>query len=144
VLVFVMAIGQAGIFSGAWLVERFTGSRAAPAREEIARGLDALERRKAMNQDAGTAILLDQRITEAQSLTRLTDPELEDYLWKQQAHVNQPLVAYTKLRITRGPVVKLGPEAKPMDVPVKYIPAILGAEMLLALWLASRGVLATR
>lgn len=132
--------GFSGFFAGAWTVERLTGSRAEQTRSDLDRGLRGLLQQRARTKDAGTAIVLDQRIGEVERLRRRSDPELEDYLWVQEAQFNQPLVAYAKLRATNGPVIRLGPDADPVEVPPESIPAVLGLEFVLALWLTWRGI----
>ena len=135
-----VAFGFGGFFAGSWTVERLTGGRAAQTRADLDNGLQSLLQQRARTKDAGAAIVLDQRIAEVERLRRRSDAELEDYLWVQEAQFNQPLVAYAKLRATRGPVVRLGPEAEPITVPDPGTPGILLAEVLVAIWIASRGV----
>jgi hypothetical protein len=140
----VVLLGFSAFFAGGWAVERLTGTRAAQTREDLDNGLRGLVRQRAQVQDTGTGLLLDQRIHEAERLKNLTDPQLEDYLWVQQAQLNQPLLAYAKLRATEGPIVRLGVERDPIRVPFPATPAILLAEIILAAVLAIRGVIAKR
>lgn len=140
----VVMLGFAAFFTGGWAVERLTGSRAAQTREDLDNGLRGLVRQRAQVQDTGTGLLLDQRIQEAERLKNMSDPQLEDYLWVQEAQINQPLLAYSKLRATNGPIVRLGAERDPIRVPFPATPAILLAEMIAAAILAIRGVIAKR
>jgi len=140
----VVVIGFAAFFTGGWAVERLTGTRAAQTREDLDNGLRGLVRQRAQVQDTGTGLLLDQRIQETEHLKNLSDPQIEDYLWVQQAQLNQPLLAYGKLRAMSGPIVRLGAERDPINVPFPATPAILLAELILASILAIRGVIAKR
>jgi hypothetical protein len=140
----VIVVGFAAFLSGGWAVERLTGTRAAQAREDLDNGLRGLVRQRAQVQDTGTGLLLDQRIQEAEKLKNLSDPQLEDYLWIQQAQLNQPLVAYAKLRATNGPLVRFGADRDPVTVPFPATTGILLAEFILAAVLAIRGVVAKR
>jgi hypothetical protein len=133
-------LGFAGFFAGSWTVERLTGVRAPQTREDLDKGLQALLQERARTRDAGAAIVLDQRIGEVEMLRRRSDPELEDYLWVQEAQLNQPLLAYAKLRAMHGPVVKLGPDSEPIEVPEHAPAGALVGELILAMWIASRGV----
>lgn len=135
-----VVLGFGGFFAGSWTVERLTGVRAPQARQDLDRGLQSLLQERARTRDAGAAIVLDQRIADVEMLRRRSDPELEDYLWVQEAQLNQPLLAYAKLRALKGPVVKLGPDAEPLEVPEHAPAAALAAELLVAVWIASRGV----
>jgi hypothetical protein len=140
----VVLIGFAAFLGGGWGVERLTGTRAGQTREDLDNGLRGLVRQRAQVQDTGTGLLLDQRIQEVEQLKNLSDPQLEDYLWVQQAQLNQPLLAYAKLRATSGPIVRFGAERDPINVPFPATPAILLAEVILAAVLAIRGVIAKR
>ncbi|MHC4136317.1 MAG: TFIIB-type zinc ribbon-containing protein [Planctomycetota bacterium] len=140
----VVVVGFAAFFSGGWAVERLTGTRAGQAREDLDNGLRGLVRQRAQVQDTGTGLLLDQRIQEAERLKNLSDPQLEDYLWIQQAQLNQPLLAYSKLRATSGPLVRFGADRDPINVPFPATPGILLAEVILAAVLAIRGVIPKR
>jgi hypothetical protein len=140
----VVVVGFAAFFSGGWAVERLTGSRASQAREDLDNGLRGLVRQRAQVQDTGTGLLLDQRIQEAERIKNLSDPQLEDYLWIQQAQLNQPLLAYAKLRATNGPLVRFGADRDPVTVPFPATPAILLGGIILAAVLAIRGVIAKR
>jgi hypothetical protein len=132
--------GFAGFFAGSWTVERLTGGRAPQTRQDLDEGLQALLQERARTKNAGAAIVLDQRIAEVELLRRRSDAELEDYLWVQEAQLNQPLLAYARLRATRGPVVKLGPDSEPLPVPEHAPAGALLGEVILAMWIASRGV----
>ena len=104
----VMALGLVGILAGAWTIERVTGVRAAQTRADLDTGLSGIRRQRAEVEDAGMAIVFDQRISEVERLKTLTDAQLEDYLWVQQGQLNQPPLAYVKLRVMEGPAVQLG------------------------------------
>ncbi len=136
-------VAECGFLTGGWVVERFTGSRAAQTRADLDEGLHGLVQQRARTKDAGTAIVLDQRIAEVERLRRRGDASLEDYLWTQQAQINQPLLAYMKLRATAGPVLRLGVDAEPSRLPPSVTLGLVGLELLLAVLLARRGVLAT-
>ena len=97
---------------------------------------------RARTPDAGTAVLIDQRIKEVQTLQAKSDAELEDYLWVQEAQVNQPLLAYAKLRVMRGPAVRFGPENDPVEIPEPGTAVIMLVELLAAVFLGVRAVLA--
>ncbi len=90
------------------------------------------------------AILLNQRIEDTRRLRALSDPQLEDYLWIQQAQINQPLLAHAKLRMTFSPIVKMGPDGDTVSVPKGATLAIRLAEILAAMLLASRAVMPNR
>jgi hypothetical protein len=137
-----MLLGFAGFIGGSWTVERLTGLRADQARQDLDDGLRGLVRQRAQVQDTGVAIMIDQRIQEAEQLKNLSDPQLEDYLWVQEAQLNQPLLAYAKLRAMKGPSVRLGADRDPVELPFPATPAILLGELLLAGFLAIRGVVA--
>jgi hypothetical protein len=140
----VILVGFASFLTGGWAVERLTGTRAGQTREDLDNGLRGLVRQRAQVQDTGTGLLLDQRIHEAERLKNLSDPQIEDYLWVQQAQLNQPLLAYAKLRATNGPLVRFGADRDPINVPFPATPGILLAEFILAAILAIRGVVAKR
>ena len=140
----VVVAGFSAFLAGGWGVERLTGTRAGQTREDLDNGLRGLVRQRAQVQDTGTGLLLDQRIQEVERLKNLSDPQLEDYLWVQQAQLNRPLLAYAKLRATSGPIVRFGAERYPINVPFPATPAILLAEIILAAVLAIRGVIAKR
>jgi hypothetical protein len=150
VVALVLVAGFAGIVAGSWAVERYTGAAdrdlngeadIEQTRADLDKGLRALVRERSRTTDAGAAALLDVRITEAERLKHLTDAEVEDFLWKQQAGINQPLAAYAKLRVLNGPALKLGPGNEPVELPEHAPAAILAGEFLLALVLAIRGVM---
>ncbi len=134
-------VAQCGFLTGGWVIERFTGSRAAQTREDLDRGLHGLVQQRARTKDAGTAIVLDTRIAEVERLRRRSDAGLEDYLWTQEAQVNQPLLAYMKLRATAGPALRLGVESQPSRLPPSVMLGVVALELLLAILLARRGVL---
>jgi hypothetical protein len=150
VVALALVAGFAGVLAGAWAVERYTGvadrdlngeTDVGQTRSDLDKGLRALVRERSRTTDAGAAALLDLRITEAERLKHLSDAEIEDFLWTQQAGIGQPLAAYAKLRVLHGPSVKLGPGNDPVELPEHVPLAILGGEFLLALILAVRGVM---
>ena len=65
-------------------------------------------------------------------------------LWVQEAQLNQPLLAYGKLRVTRGPAVRFGPESDPVELPEPATAGILLAELIAAVFLGVRGVVSRR
>lgn len=136
----VAIVGFAGVVAGSWTVARFTGIRAAETRKELEAGLRGLQDQYADASDAGTAIVLKQRVAEARRLQTLSDPELEDYLWIQQARLNQPLLAYAKLRYTDAPIVRLGERAKPIRLPREAVLSIRAALIIATTILALRAV----
>lgn len=136
----VVAVGAAGIITGSWGIARFTGSRADQTRTELAEGLKALVQRYEDASDAGVEVLLKDRVEETRRLQRLSDPELEDYLWVQQAQLNQPLLAYAKLQFTREPIVKLGEKSKPVRMKEELTLGIRAGVILLGMILAARAV----
>lgn len=147
-LMAVVLLGFGGFVAGSWGVERFTGTADRDAdgvadveqtRADLDEGLRGLVRERARNPDAGTTMLLDQRITEAERLKQMSNAELEDYLWVQQAQVNQPLLAYAKLRVLNGPVVRL-PKGNPVKIPSPAPAALLLGEVILAAFLGMRAV----
>jgi len=140
----VVVVGFSAFIAGGWGVERLTGTRAGQTREDLNNGLRGLVRQRAQVQDTGTGLLLDQRIQDVEQLKILSDPQLEDYLWVQQAQLDHPLLAYAKLRATSGPIVRFGAERDPINAPFPATPAILLAEIILAAVLAIRGVIAKR
>ncbi|MHC4938032.1 MAG: TFIIB-type zinc ribbon-containing protein [Planctomycetota bacterium] len=142
-VLFAVLVGYAGIISGSWLVERFTGTRAAITRKDIAEGKKELAKNLARAQkvdDVNERTLLETWLRRAERLEAASDAELEDYLWVQQAQLNQPLVAYAKLRVMHAPLVKLGADREPIEAPEHMPMAIVGAELLLAFLLAYQGV----
>lgn len=149
VIMLVLALGFAGVLGGAWVVERYTATADRDAngqpdvpqtREDLERGLRELLRVRSRTQDAGTAVLLDVRITETERLKHMTDAELEDYLWQQKAELGHPLVAYGKLRVMDGPALKIAPKSAPVQLPEHAVPGILIGEFLVAFILALRAV----
>ena len=150
VLMLVLLLGFAGAIGGAWAVERYTGAAdrdgngqadVTQTREDLDKGLRELLRIRSRTQEAGPAAKLDLEINATEQLKHLTDPELEDYLWKQRAGLGHPLVAYGKLRVTEGPAVKLAPKSAPVNLPEHTVPGILAGEFVLALILALRAVM---
>lgn len=129
------------VMAGGWAVERLTGVRAEITRKDLDVGLEQLLRRRARVQDEGERLLLQQQAAEVERLLRSSSGGIEDYLWMQEAQLANPLLAYAKLRATRGPAVRLGPEADPIHLATPFNIAILAGEMLIALILAARGVL---
>jgi len=147
-LLLVMLLGFAGLITGSWAVERFTGTVDRDAdgvadveqtREDLDAGLRGLVRERTRTQDAGSSMLLEQRITAAEHLKQMSDAELEDYLWMQQAHVGEPLLAYAKVRATDAPVVRW-PKGKPIHLPSPAPAGVLFGEFVIALILAMRAV----
>ncbi len=138
----VASLGLVAFVAGGWIVERLTSTRASVTREDLAAGLESLVRKRGRTTDASSQILLDQRIVEVERLRRRTDAQMEDYLWMQEAQLVQPLLAYGKLRVLRGPVVRLGPDSDPAELPRPVTAGLFGVEWLLAVFLAVRGVLA--
>ena len=146
-VIVVVMFGFAGIFTGSWLVERFTGSRASMTRKELDAGKKVLTRNLARANkvdDLAERSVLETRLKRVERLEAATDAQIEDYLWVQEAQINQALLAYAKLRATRAPLARFGPDREPIEAP-KHVPtAILGVEFLLAIFLASQGVKAKR
>jgi hypothetical protein len=136
----IAVLGFAGVTAGSWTVARFTGGRAAQTRKELDEGLRGLRDQYADASDAGVAILLKQRVEEARRLQSLSDAELEDYIWVQQARINQPLLAYAKLRHTTAPIVRLGEKAKPIRLPMEAVIGIRAALVIATIILALRAV----
>ena len=136
----VAILGFGGVVTGAWTVARFTATRASATRKDLDEGLRGLEDQYADATDAGAAIVLRQRIEETRRLQGLSDPQLEDYLWVQQAHLNQPLLAYAKVRYTDAPIVRLGEKAKPIRLPREAVLAIRAALIIATTILAIRAV----
>jgi hypothetical protein len=146
-VVFAVLLGYGGIITGSWLVERFTGTRAAMTRKDLDEGRKQLRKNLARADradDVAERTVLETRLRRAERLEALSDAQLEDYLWTQQAQVNQPLVAYAKLRATQAPLVKLGADREPIEAPEHVPLAIIGGELLLALLVAYRGVKSKR
>jgi len=140
---FAVLLGYAGIVGGSWMVERFTGTRAATARKDLEVGRKQLQKglaRARRADDIAEATLLETRLRRAERLLAASDAQLEDYLWTQQAQFNQPLIAYAKLRVMNAPLLKLGPDREPVEAPEHVPLAIVGAELLLAMFLAYQGV----
>ncbi len=136
-----LVLGFAGTFVGAWVVERYTGDRAEVTRDDLDRGLRALTSEQNRVGDEGTRLLLSSRIREVKRLQGLSDPALEDYLWEQEAQIKHGLLGYAKLRATRGPILRMGANSNPVELAMWPTLAILGAEFLIALFVAARGVL---
>ena len=127
-----VTVGYAGYLTGGWGMERMLGSRVEQTRADLDRGLKSLSRQRSHITDEGTAIVLDERIARVTELHRLSDAAIEDYLWVQEAQINQPLMAYVKLRVIRGPLVRLGADAEPIVVKRELNMAAMGGELLLA------------
>jgi hypothetical protein len=140
VLSIVVLVGFLGFLSGSWVVERFTGSRADQTRDDLEYGLSGLNAQLIRMHDEGNRIVLQERIAEVHRLQNLTDAQLEDYLWTQEAQINQPLLAYATLRAWKGPAIRLGVDSDPIDVPSPGTPAILLGEVIVAVWLGLRFV----
>ncbi|MEM8882595.1 MAG: TFIIB-type zinc ribbon-containing protein [Planctomycetota bacterium] len=146
-IIVVVLVGYLGIIGGSWMVERFTGTRAAQTREDLSAGkvqlASQLARARKMT-DVKSAAILEAKFEQAEKLEKLTDAQIEDYLWTQQAQFNQPLVAYAKVKLTQGDLLKLGADKPPVRAP-KHAPiAIAGVELLLAMLIAYQGVKSKR
>lgn len=142
-IVCAVVMGYAGILGGSWLVDRFTGERSTITRNDLKRGREDLSMQLGRAQklgDAAETTTLQTKLTRVEQLERVSDAELEDYLWVQQAQINQPLVAYSKLRVTEGPVLKLGLDNDAVKVPKHSATGVFGLELLLGIFLAWRGV----
>ncbi len=142
-VIFAVTLGYAGIVTGSWLVERFTGTRAAITRKDLDEGQKELAKGLARAQkadDVAKRTVLETRLRRAERLVASSDAQLEDYLWVQEAQINQPLIAYAKLRVMNAPLVKLGADREPVEAPKHVPPAIVGAEILLACFIAYQGV----
>ena len=113
-------------------------------REDLDVGLRTLLSRRIRTNNAGDATLIDQKVAAVGRLNALSDAQIEDYLWIQQAQVNQALLAYTKLRATEFPVVRLGPEGEEVTLPKAATIALLLGEIVLAMFLATRAVRPSR
>ena len=131
-----LLFGYVGVLGGSYLVERLVGARVEQTRDDFDRGLKNLTRQRGHVTDEGTSILLDQRIAKVKELQALSSPQVEDYLWVQEAQIRQPLVAYMKLRVTRGPVLDLGPDREPVTIKRELTMAAIGGELLIAALLA--------
>jgi len=143
----VVASGFFGLLTGSWLVDRFTGERAEITRKDLKVGREDLTMQLGRAQkigDATRSTTLETRLNRIERLEASSDPQLEDYLWIQQAQINQPLVAYGKLRVTVGPVVKFGLDQDAIEMPKNAASGVVGLELLIALFLAWRGVRAKR
>jgi len=134
----------AGFLGGAYAVERITGSRADPARADLDKGLEQLLRRRSRTRDEGEKMLLEQRIVAVEELLRRSSAEIEDYLWMQEAQVNQPLLAFAALRVTKGPLLKLGADAKPVHLEKPLNAGGFLIEMIIGFLAASRLVMPHR
>jgi len=140
-------LGFVAFLSGSWTIDRMTSERAAITRQDLDAGLELLLREREMthkSEKAGERVLLDKRIGETERLRRLSDPQLEDYLWVQQAKLNQPMLAYGKLRATLGPIVRLGPDTKSVVLSEEATMGLVAAELLMALVLAVRAVVGSK
>ncbi|MHC4225693.1 MAG: TFIIB-type zinc ribbon-containing protein [Planctomycetota bacterium] len=138
--VLIAALGMAGLFLGSWGIDRFTGTRADQTHIDLRRGQRELFSQMGNTEDAGLEVVLEQRINEVERLNALSDAEIEDYLWVQEAQLWPPILAYSKLKATRGPVVRLGPDSEPVSLPMAATLAILVVEFVLAGIVVSRAV----
>ena len=139
----VIVVGYAGVLTGSWLVERSTGSRAGITRKDIDVGKKELAQSLARAQkvdDVAERTVLETRLRRAERLAASSDAEIEDYLWTQQAQINQPLVAYGKLRVMNAPLAKFGADREPIEAPKHVPPVIVGVELLLAMIIAYQAV----
>jgi len=146
-VVFVVTFGYAGILTGSWMVDRFTGDRASITRNDLKMGREDLMMQLGRAQKVGDvtqSTTLETRLKRVERLEASSDPQLEDYLWTQQAQFNQPLIAYAKLRITDGPVLKLGIDKDEIETPKNAASGVVGLELLIGMFLAWRGVRAKR
>lgn len=142
-VVAVVTLGTVGTIAGSWMVERFTGTRASTMRQDLDAGKKELLTQLARAQKVGdvtTATMLDTRVQRVEKLEASSDAQLEDYLWVHEAGFGQPMLAYAKLRVMYAPMLKLGPDSEPKQAPKNGPPMILAGEMLLAMFLAYRGV----
>jgi hypothetical protein len=140
-------LGFVAFLSGSWTIDRMTSDRATITRQDLDTGLEQLLRERELthkSKEAGERILLDERIGETERLRELSDPQIEDYLWVQQARLNQPMLAYGKLKATLGPIVRLGPDARSIVLNEKATMGLLATEILMALVLAVRAVVAAK
>jgi len=138
--VLIAALGMGGLFLGSWGMDRFTGTRADQTHVDLRRGQSELFDQMGSTEDAGLEVVLEQRINEVERLSALSDAEMEDYLWVQEAQLWPPVLAYSKLKATRGPVVRLGPDSEPVSLPMAATLAILVAEFVLAGIVVARAV----
>ncbi|MFQ5845629.1 MAG: hypothetical protein ACE5JG_11645 [Planctomycetota bacterium] len=136
--------GILATLAGGWAVERWTNERSAATREDLAAGLRGLARERAHTQDAEKRFALDRRIREVHRLQSLSDAEIEDYLWTQQAQLDQPLLAYAWHRIRDGAMVHLGPEGKTVRLGLLATAGAWLLDLVLAAFLAARGVMPPR
>jgi hypothetical protein len=141
ICILAMSLGFAGQLAGSWTIARLTAPRADQARKDIDEGLFGLGEQYANIDDAGAAVMLKERMEEAEALQRLSDAQLEDYLFVQQAQINQPLLAYAMLWATEGPVIQFADKMAPMELPRTAVIPIRAGELLLAIVLALRAVL---
>ncbi|MHC4956178.1 MAG: TFIIB-type zinc ribbon-containing protein [Planctomycetota bacterium] len=142
-LAVVIALGYGSILAGSWLVQRYTGDRSDITRRDLERGRNDLKSQLARAEklgDATSSTLLETRLRRVERLEAASDAEIEDYLWVQEAQINQPLLAYSKLRLTDGPLLKLGAEREPIEAPKHAALGVAGLELLIAFVLAWRGV----
>jgi len=142
-----VVLGFAALVSSGWIFERTTAKRVEVTRQDLDVGGDQLLREREMThrtRDAGERILLDRRIGETERLRGLTDAQIEDYLWVQQAGIAQPLLAYAALRGSTAPVVRLGPGGKVVMLDKNITAGLSIGEILLAAGIAVAGVLAPR
>ncbi|MEE8105768.1 MAG: hypothetical protein V3T86_09565 [Planctomycetota bacterium] len=147
VAVLCVVLGFTSMIAGGWVFERTTAERVEVTRQDLDMGVEQLVREREMThgtRDKGERILLDQRIGEAERLRGLTDPQIEDYLWVQQAGIGQPLIAYAKLRGSTAPIVRLGPGGKIVMLDKRLTAGLWIGEILLAAAIAVAGVLGPR
>jgi hypothetical protein len=138
VLIAVLAL--LGLVTGSWGLERFIGTRAEMTKEELYDGERDLREQREAAEDEGMKVVIEHRLDEVHRLLQLSNPQIEDYLWSQEAQINQPLLAFAKLRATRGPVVRLGADSDPFSLPMAPTLAILVAELILGLIVVSRAL----
>jgi len=146
-VVLAVLMGYTGILTGSWLVERFTGERASITRNDLKVGSEDLTLQLGRAQKIGDVTkttTLQTRLKRVERLEDSTDAQLEDYLWVQQAQISQPFVAYAKLRVTDGPVLKLGLDNDAIEMPKHSAAGVVGLELLLGIFLAWRGVRSKR
>ena len=146
-IAFVVVTGYVGIIGGSWMIERFTGDRAAITRRDLEVGRRDLTLELARANRAGDAAgftLLETRVARVERLEAASDPQIEDYLWTQQAQINQPLIAYGKLRVMEGPMLKFGPDRDPIEGPKHASLGIVGLELLVGMFIAYRAVRSKR
>ena len=112
---------------------------------EVGRRRLSLEMARA-NKAGDTAgfTLLETRMARVERLEAASDPQIEDYLWTQQAQINQPLIAYGKLRVMEGPMLQFGADSDPIEGPKHASLGIVGLELLAGMFIAYRAVKSKR